>query len=304
MLFKVSIIIPVYNSEIYLEKCLDTVINQSYTNIEIIIVNDGSSDGSEKIINKYKELDSRIISINQINQGAGAARNKGLSLCNGDYICFVDSDDYIEKSYVEDLVETIKDGDLFSFCNFCKGEKKIEVSKTEELLLIYPGIIGKLYSAKEIKGAEFSNHHIAEDLIFNYKLLLKNDSISKVEKYLYYYVINPSSISNNSWKYGNEIFDAIEELYNLSKEKNINDEKMRILEFCAIRYILFGNFKRIKNHCLSKEYILKSLEFVEIKFPKWYENIYIKDYVWDKDMIVYFKNRDIDNVYKYIIEKY
>ena len=92
----VSVIIPVYNVEQYLSKCLDSVINQTFKNIEIICINDGSTDNSLKILNEYAMADKRIIVINQENSGVYAARNKGLQIANGKYISFVDSDDWIE----------------------------------------------------------------------------------------------------------------------------------------------------------------------------------------------------------------
>ena len=93
----ISIIIPVYNTELYLEKCLESVVNQTYQNIEIIIVNDGSTDGSAIIANKYNVNDKRIRLIDKTNEGIASARNIGLSQANGDYIMFVDSDDWLEE---------------------------------------------------------------------------------------------------------------------------------------------------------------------------------------------------------------
>ena len=104
---KISIIIPVYNVEKYLSRCLESVINQSYKNIEIIIVNDGSTDNSFDICNKYKKKDKRVILIDQNNQGLSGARNTGLKHATGEYICFIDSDDYVEKDYVEYLYKLI-----------------------------------------------------------------------------------------------------------------------------------------------------------------------------------------------------
>ena len=93
---KITIIIPVYNSESYLEECLDSVIKQDYSNLEIILVNDGSTDKSIEICIKYSQIDSRIVVINSINKGVSSARNIGLKNANGKYVIFVDSDDEIE----------------------------------------------------------------------------------------------------------------------------------------------------------------------------------------------------------------
>lgn len=100
---KVSIIIPVYNVEQYLERCLETVVNQSYKGLEIILVDDGSTDGSGKICDKYKELDERIVCIHKENGGLSSARNAGVNIATGEYFVFVDSDDWVSIRMVETL---------------------------------------------------------------------------------------------------------------------------------------------------------------------------------------------------------
>ena len=97
---KVSIIVPVYNVQKYLARCIESLICQTYGNIEIILVNDGSTDGSEDICKEYKNIDNRIIVINQKNAGLSVARNTGIENASGDYLCFVDSDDWVELDYV------------------------------------------------------------------------------------------------------------------------------------------------------------------------------------------------------------
>ena len=93
---KISVIVPVYNVEKYLKRCLNSLVNQTYTNIEIICVNDGSKDNSLNILNEYAQKDNRIVVISQENQGQGIARNKGLEIAKGDYIGFIDPDDFID----------------------------------------------------------------------------------------------------------------------------------------------------------------------------------------------------------------
>lgn len=95
---KISVIVPIYNVEQYLSQCLDSIINQTYTNLEIILINDGSTDNSEKICNQYKLLDPRIIVIHKTNGGLSDARNTGIKIATGDYISFVDADDFIDKN--------------------------------------------------------------------------------------------------------------------------------------------------------------------------------------------------------------
>lgn len=114
---KISVIIPVYNVEKYIEKCLDSVISQTYKNIEIIIINDGTLDTSLEIAEKYAKIDNRIIILTKTNGGLSSARNFGLNYVSGDYIVFIDSDDWIEKNMLEKLIKTAHetDGDIIQF---------------------------------------------------------------------------------------------------------------------------------------------------------------------------------------------
>lgn len=104
---KISVIVPIYNVEQYLSQCLDSIINQTYTNLEIILINDGSTDNSEKICNQYKLLDPRIIVIHKTNGGLSDARNTGIKIATGDYISFVDADDFIDKNMYTILFQKI-----------------------------------------------------------------------------------------------------------------------------------------------------------------------------------------------------
>ena len=108
---KISVIVPVYNVEKYLETCLNSIINQSYKNLEIIVVNDGSTDSSLEICKKYQKLDNRIILIDQKNKGLSGARNVGILKATGEYIHFIDSDDYIALNYYEKMLEALADTD-------------------------------------------------------------------------------------------------------------------------------------------------------------------------------------------------
>ena len=122
---QISVIIPVYNVEQYLSKCLESIINQTLQDIEIICINDGSTDNSLQILEEYAQKDSRMIVINQENQGVGVARNKGLEIARGDYIWFVDSDDYVERNGLDYVYEKSKENNADIVCfgvnNICKS---------------------------------------------------------------------------------------------------------------------------------------------------------------------------------------
>ena len=131
---KISVIIPVYNVEKYLKRCLDSVINQTYKNLEIILIDDGSTDKSGNICDEYAAKDKRIIVIHKENGGLSDARNKGLDICTGDYISFIDSDDWIENGFYEYVVNNVKDNDLLIFDYYItngKNSKWIKYKNTE-----------------------------------------------------------------------------------------------------------------------------------------------------------------------------
>ena len=109
---KISVVIPVYNAEKYIGKCLDSIINQTYKNWEVICINDGSSDKSEEIIDTYKNQKYNITLIKQKNMGPGAARNTGIDKANGDYIVFIDADDYIDSNFFSRLNDVVQDTDI------------------------------------------------------------------------------------------------------------------------------------------------------------------------------------------------
>ena len=119
---KVSVIVPVYNSEKYLKRCLDSIIAQTYNNLEIIIVNDGSTDNSTDIIREYKKKDNRIKEINQKNQGCVIARLNGIKESTGQYCMFVDSDDWIELITIENLVQRIFSNIIHSFFEYSNSD--------------------------------------------------------------------------------------------------------------------------------------------------------------------------------------
>ena len=127
---KVSVIVPVYNSEKYLLKCLDTLIFQTYTNLEIICIDDGSTDMSLEILNKYASKDSRIKVLTQVNGGASLARNAGMKIATGDYISFIDSDDWVYLTLYQTFADAVKSEEdidiwMFNIASYAEGKNDI-----------------------------------------------------------------------------------------------------------------------------------------------------------------------------------
>lgn len=231
---KVSVIVPIYNVEKYLPRCIDSILNQSYSNTEIILVNDGSNDNSENICKKYKKRDSRIIYLYKQNGGLSDARNYGIRHATGDYLCFIDSDDYIHPKFIEVLINSLlKNNTRITSCLYKKvTEEKMINFKTDinenVLLLSKKDALKKLL---EYKPANIISNHITlklfdknlfeniefpvgknfEDIGTFYLLLDKVDKISIVPEKLYFYYCRENSITKNmSLKSIKDKYDLIE----------------------------------------------------------------------------------------------
>lgn len=216
---KFSIIVPVYNCERYLEKCIKSIINQEYKNIELILVNDGSKDKSGSICKKYSNIDSRILYIEQINSGVSIARNKGIETASGNYITFVDADDYIEKTTLKRINEKVEalQCDIFKYCYIketkllkrkyrfsIEQNKKIIKSDYKEKIIPYvfktfdlSNVWNAVYKKELFSGVRFDeNLKYGEDFKFMIETLLKSKSIYINSDILYHYVYNKNSAIN------------------------------------------------------------------------------------------------------------
>lgn len=203
----VSIIVPVYNGEKYISRCLDSLINQTYINLEIVLVNDGSIDKSKDILNEYAKTDNRIKIYNQINQGASVARNTGLEKANGKYIMFVDADDYIDSHMVEEMIKNIKHENTIVFCDNTEiwskniDERKLfneqlekELNKEIVLSEVASGraglVCGKLFdkSIVDKNNIKFDkNIKMCEDQLFFLEIINYCDYFIHIPKSLYHY---------------------------------------------------------------------------------------------------------------------
>lgn len=201
---KVSIIIPMYNVEKYIEKCIESVINQTYKNLEIILVNDGSPDNCKGIAKHYSKFDNRIKVINKNNGGLSDARNAGLKIVTGDYVCFVDSDDYIELNTIEVLINSEgtlnPDVIVFSYFNekvdfnesiISKTPVQLDVENLESMTSIIGYAWNKLYKTSLIKDCNISfikGLSLVEDIVFNENIFLNAEKIHYLNKPLYHYI--------------------------------------------------------------------------------------------------------------------
>ena len=258
----ISVIVPVYNSEKYLNICVESILKQTYKNIEVILINDGSTDASLSICNKYKELDKRVIVINQKNNGVSAARNKGLEISNGNYISFIDSDDHIKPTYLEELHNAIikNNADVVRCCAiFEDGNENHRIEsisikgkyKTDDLLakhlskfLTYNNNIGcyvwALLTKKEIAPKFNKNLSYMEDTVYYLQLMENAKTFYFLDSPLYYYVYNSAGLSknyNNFLENIKKLLDSYKKIESIIKDNKIIDlsiiDDMRVTYFYA-----------------------------------------------------------------------
>lgn len=213
----ISVIVPVYNVEKYLDKCLTSILDQSYQNLEIILIDDGSTDNSRKICDEYKKKDQRIKVIHKKNGGLSDARNVGIKSATGKYITFVDSDDYVDEDYVEYLYHLIKKYKVnLSFCKFriergtpikrenqiYKDEKCDKIRALEEILYAKDfevSACAKMFLLSQFNDIEFPVGKLFEDNATTYKLIDKNKSIALGYGEKYNYVMRKESITKKTF---------------------------------------------------------------------------------------------------------
>ena len=289
---KISIIVPVYNSEKQLDKCLLSIVNQTYKNIEIIVVNDGSTDNSKEIINKFYKQYPNIFKIySWENHGLGATRNKGLELVTGDYIGFVDSDDYIEPNMYKELLKEIKrqDADV-AICNikkfndlgFC-GEITIRshtntfslLNDCEMLNAIDYGPCNKLFKKEVIDDLKFSIKYKYEDLIPVFVAILRAKKVAISRKLLYNYYMNDSGQTLTIDERNLDMYYVLKELLGYCELYRDNFSFWKSLEkFCVYRiYEIFGHLLNTKYNYLLKDYIFNSIELLEKYFGDFSKSI-------------------------------
>ena len=281
----ISIIVPCYNAEKYIKKCIETIKNQTYKNLEVLLINDGSKDNTEKIIKKETSKDKRFKYYYKENGGLSDARNYGLDKFTGEYICFIDSDDYIEPNFIEELYNCIKNNNCkISVCGLKRVyEDKVTYDKINKDVVntcIIPAAWNKMFHKSLFldTNIKFPFKKWYEDLCAISKVIFfSNGSYAVVDKPLYNYTQNNSSIMHT---YDDRIFDifyVIDDLEDFLKKNNIYDKYKENIEFINIYHILIGTIYRSSFHKdFSKELIKDIIEKVEKKYPNWKNNKYLK----------------------------
>lgn len=286
---KVSVIVPVYNVEQYLERCLDSLVNQTIKeDIEIIVVNDGSPDNSQKIIDKYQKKYKNVKGYIKENGGLSSARNFGLSHATGEYISFIDSDDYVDKNLYKAINSKMnKKYDIIIFdYNIAQGKKLTKmktlfpndpdnVTTQEYLLTQVTSAWNKVYKREYLEKMDmkFPEGIIYEDFATMPALVKGNPKIGYVEKPLYFYEQSEVSITRTleyKPRYEN-IFIATDIIYDKLKDYEHKEE----VEYLIVMHNLYhGALNFYKYNKLDQ--IDRIADSIKEKFPNWSKNKYIK----------------------------
>ena len=235
----ISVIVPVYNVEKYLEECLDSIQNQTHTDIEVILVNDGSTDNSEIICEKYCEQDNRFKLINQTNQGQSVARNNGVEASTGEFIAFVDSDDIIKRNYLEKLMQYMTEEVDIVESKFTVSKKDFFIETSKETMILFEGNsqeavkifpnhvlsvnpVTKLYRRSIVEAVPYLEGLIFEDIYSGIGMLKYIRKIIKIDYVGYYYRQHQSSTMHRTFTEKNlDVFivsDKLIELYSDREE--------------------------------------------------------------------------------------
>lgn len=299
--YDLTIIIPCYNVEKYIHRCLESVLNQKTKySFEVICINDGSTDNTKQILNEYLKKDKRIKIYNQKNIGISNSRNNGLSLANGEYISFVDSDDFIEENFIEEMMNNT-DGKKIDYvkCGYIKyyiyKNKKVYIkgkfvdADYKELNFLIPKINGYLWGAvikKEVfKDIIFPPNYWFEDMITRMLILRKCNTFRYIKECLYDYSIRENSATKTQGKGKNikniEQLYLVEKIYEYSNKIGLKDDKTFYkLIINELGPMLYARIRGIDKK--NQKYIFKlTCEFWKRKlYPNnykfdFFENIYI-----------------------------
>lgn len=286
---KVSVIVPVFNTEKYIEKCLESLVHQTLGEIEIIIVNDGSLDQSQKIIDKFAEEHSNIKALYKTNGGLSDARNHGLAVATGEYIAFVDSDDYVELNMFEamytkaveeelDIVvcDTVIEYDNYSYIL----HSNMHFSDDTVCSYIYasPMACTRLVSRSVMECFSFQKGILYEDLNLTPTYITKTSRVGFLERPLYHYVQRNDSIMNQQSfnKRFLDIFRVLENVKSIFEKSGIFLQYHDEIEYLYLIHLLRSATLRFIQYKDTKVYLKQIVQTMQEEFPNWRKNKYLK----------------------------
>lgn len=319
----ITVIIPVYNVEKYLRDCLDSVISQTYSNLEIICVNDASTDNSGKILSEYAKKDNRIKVINNdSNLKAGLTRNVGIENASGEYVHFLDADDFIDKNAYQKLAEIINQYPKIDFINFsyvryrnkfdkkkitvhqCKFNELIDISLSKEGLSdVHIAPWAKIVRTDVLRENDirFNDYECHEDFEYTLKLMLASKTTYFADEYLVYYRIRPNSLISKYPNYLSYVLETVNEIYKLTEAEK-DDIRLPIMNY-AYNNLLERTFELFDKNKISYEYMKKIFQ-QNINFDMIFDKRNAKEPLRDRLRIVLNYNANIFFKVKYYIKQF
>lgn len=288
---KVSVIVPFYNVEGYIEKCLETLVNQTLQDIEIILVNDGSKDRSVNIVKKFqRNYPEKIVYLEKENGGLSDARNYAIPYAKGEYIAFLDSDDYVEKDMYQKMYNlAVKEESDMVECDFCweypdKTRKDVgEIYHgTKEMIEKIRVVAWNKLIKKEIledTKIQFPKGYRYEDVEFTYKLIPYIKKVSFLKEACIHYIQREGSISNSQNERTREIFDVLEHVLQYYKKIGIYEKYKTELEYIYTRYAFCSSLRRIskiQDENVQENLLKLTWNNMQEKFPNWKQNSILK----------------------------
>lgn len=277
----VSVIVPVYNAENYLSKCIDSILEQSYSEIELILLNDGSKDNSLQILREYEKKSSKIKVVDQKNMGVAKTRNKAIQMASGDYIAFMDNDDFIDVNYIETLVSKMEDADIV-----ISGYRRMGIEKElfhlklmdeswSKYMVMAPW--AKLYRRDFLVKNQivFLDNNIGEDVYFNLVAYSKTKKIKILDYIGYNWFYNDSSVSNTVQKKRTKKLEFLK-LLNASY-RDMEDKDSKEVEYYFIRYAVWYflySTKGLDFQVIKQEY-REVYQWLVEHYPNYKKNPYI-----------------------------
>lgn len=289
---KISVIVPVYNVEDYVERCLTTLKNQTMKDLEFIIVDDGSTDGSAKIIKKFVKEDERFSYHKKKNGGLSDARNYGMKYAKGEYLAFLDSDDYVDLDLYEKMYEKTHD-DIGAFqadiveTDFIweyPDKQVVDISKVDDMTRVIVDIRvvawNKLYRREWIEklGIQFSKGLRYEDVDWCYKLIPHMEHFESVHGTYVHYVQRSNSIANTQNEKVRDIYQILKNAITYYEQNKLMFRYKNQLEYSVLRIIFGSSFLRtiqVEDPKLRKEILDEGYDLVMHYFPDWRHNKYL-----------------------------
>ena len=313
---KITVIVPVYNMEKYIERCLKSLLSQTLEDIEIIVVNDGSTDRSKEIILDFLESQNNIIYKEKENEGVAVARNYGLKAASGEYITFLDPDDYIEKDMYEKMYNKAKEEEEEADLVECDFYWEYPNKKKQDVGKVYLGKKDMLVNVrvmpwnKLIKKSIIQDNNIRfpkglkyEDVEFTYKLVPYCNKVSFVKKPFVHYMQREDSASYSYNEKVADMFLVLDNVIEYYKSNGLYEEYKEELEYVYTRYLLCSSFKRItkiKDKAIKEKLLFETWKNLNEKFPNWKKNKILNKQKSKKNLYIKSINKTTFKIYSKI----